>query len=222
MTDLLSFKVFLKILFFNIKPLYQFHEKFKNAQDAEEKTENLTLSRNQPRFGPEIIDKGGALTMTGRPMTCYQCLIDVPSTKKKERVRSRFCCVSCQKPVCLKKHAQIVCAECFQNLVTNYWLKNIFKEPEEILWLRKTYKGFVVKFLYAIWTLTPQKLSFITLRINLKDLFWILCPSKHFKIDRDFTLNMHNVTTIAKFALERAHLTTVKVLCIFAFIAWQT
>ena len=67
------------------------------------KTENLTLSRNQPRFGPEIIDKGGALTMTGRPMTCYQCLIDVPSNKKKERVRSRFCCVSCQKPVCLKK-----------------------------------------------------------------------------------------------------------------------
>ena len=115
--------------FFNIEPLYQLHEKFKNAQDAEEKTENLTLSRNQPRFGPGIIDKGGALTMTGRPMTCFQCLIDVPSTKKKERVRSRFCCVSCQKPVCLKKHAQVVCAECFQNLVTNSgvgaWLKKV-------------------------------------------------------------------------------------------------
>jgi len=81
--------------------------------NTETSSENLTLSRKRPRSGPEIIDNGGALKITGRSMSCSVCKVHVSAKNKKDRVQTKYCCVSCHEPVCLKKHAQVICFRCF-------------------------------------------------------------------------------------------------------------
>ena len=100
------------------------HEFFSapKSVNTETSSENLTLSRKRPRSGPEIIDNGGALKITGRSMSCSVCKVHVSAKNKKDRVQTKYCCVSCHEPVCLKKHAQVICFRCFGEK----WLSNKF------------------------------------------------------------------------------------------------
>ena len=72
----------------------------------------LSLEKPDVNVSLEMKELKGALMIAGRPKMCYVCKVVYPPKSKNERVETKFCCVSCEKPICLKKHAQVVCLEC--------------------------------------------------------------------------------------------------------------
>ena len=126
----------------NMKELPRFHLKktseiinpikIENERDKDDDVDNFFIENDHPNTNqsepaeisvlslekPDVNDSlemkylKGALMIAGRPKMCYVCKVVYPPKSKNERVETKFCCVSCEKPICLKKHAQVVCLEC--------------------------------------------------------------------------------------------------------------
>ena len=89
------------------------------ATTTVKKLTNVNLSRERPRNGPEILNVGSQLKITGRTMRCYICNLVYPPAEKTKRKQTHFCCSNCEKPVCKTEHSQRLCTPCVQGMFPN-------------------------------------------------------------------------------------------------------